>query len=118
MTAYRRMSVPLTDGELTVGVWGSGSRAVLAVHGVTSSHQAWRLVAERLPEDTLLIAPDLRGRGDAARCPARTGWHGTPTTVRPFWTPSDVPTRWSPGTRWGASSLWCSPTAIRNGCSG
>ncbi|MET8638677.1 alpha/beta hydrolase [Streptomyces sp. NPDC004680] len=73
MTAYRRMSVPLADGELTAGVWGSGNRAVLAVHGVTSSHQAWRLVAERLPEDTLLIAPDLRGRGDSAALPGPYG---------------------------------------------
>ncbi|KUJ38491.1 Tropinesterase [Streptomyces sp. MBT84] len=73
MTAYRRMSVPMTDGELTVGLWGSGSRAVLAVHGVTSSHQAWRLVAERLPEDTLLIAPDLRGRGDSSALPGPYG---------------------------------------------
>ncbi|GAA3815234.1 alpha/beta fold hydrolase [Streptomyces chiangmaiensis] len=73
MSTYRRTAVPLADGELTVGIWGSGRRAVLAVHGVTSSHRAWQLVAERLPADTLLIAPDLRGRGDSAALPGPYG---------------------------------------------
>jgi pimeloyl-ACP methyl ester carboxylesterase len=73
MTAYQQIRVPVTGGELAVGVWGSGTRAVLAVHGVTSSHQAWQLVAERLSADTLLVAPDLRGRGDSGALPGPYG---------------------------------------------
>lgn len=73
MTAYRRVQVPVPGGELAVGVWGTGSRAVLAAHGVTSSHRAWQLVADRLPADTVLVAPDLRGRGDSGFLPGPYG---------------------------------------------
>jgi len=57
-------AVPVAGGELQVGVWDAepGAPAILAVHGVTSSHLAWQWVADALP-NTRIIAPDLRGRG-------------------------------------------------------
>jgi lipase len=73
VSAYRRIRVPVPGGELAVGVWGNGSRAVLAAHGVTSSHRVWRLIADRLPAGTVLAAPDLRGRGDSGGLPGPYG---------------------------------------------
>ena len=50
MTAYELTSVPVRGGSLAVGVWGPADAdvTVLAVHGVTSSHQSWPLVADEL----------------------------------------------------------------------
>ncbi len=70
------------DGAMTeraveraeLAAWEAGpavAPAVLAVHGVTASHVAWRAVTRQLPE-LRLVAPDLRGRGAAATCPGRT----------------------------------------------
>lgn len=73
MTAYRRMMVPVEGGELTVGVWGHGGPVVLAVHGVTASHLAWAVVAERLGPEATLAAVDLRGRGGSAGLPGPYG---------------------------------------------
>jgi pimeloyl-ACP methyl ester carboxylesterase len=42
---------------------------VVAVHGITASHVAWRAVAQQLSGVTVL-APDLRGRGDSAHLSA------------------------------------------------
>jgi pimeloyl-ACP methyl ester carboxylesterase len=62
-------SVPVTGGRLFVARSGprpAQARAVVvAVHGITASHQAWRAVARMLP-DVCLLAPDLRGRGRSA----------------------------------------------------
>jgi lipase len=47
---------------------------VLAVHGITASHLAWRAVARELAgEPVSLLAPDLRGRGHSARLPGPYG---------------------------------------------
>jgi pimeloyl-ACP methyl ester carboxylesterase len=48
---------------------------VLAVHGITSSHMAWRTVARELADRTrvCLLAPDLRGRGHSAALPGPYG---------------------------------------------
>lgn len=64
MTRYCTHDVAVPGGALRVGVWDApaGAPTALLVHGVTSSHLAWGLVAERLP-GVRLIAPDLRGRG-------------------------------------------------------
>jgi len=62
---YRTIDVPVSGGDLRVGVWDPGGdvqHTVLAVHGVTSSHLAWPFVVAQLP-GTRVIAPDLRGRG-------------------------------------------------------
>lgn len=64
--------VPVPGGILSVGQAGPPPReaeaVVLAVHGVTSSHLAWRTVARELNREAAvaLLAPDLRGRGRSA----------------------------------------------------
>lgn len=53
----------LAGAELAA--WDSGpadGEPLLAIHGVTASHLAWRVLARHLP-DRRLITPDLRGRG-------------------------------------------------------
>lgn len=72
MTAYRRTTVPVPGGDLTVGIWGTGGQVVLALHGVTSTHLAWQWVADRLGATTL-VAPDLRGRGGSGPLPGPYG---------------------------------------------
>lgn len=59
------MRIPVAGGELTVRVWGDGPRTVLALHGITANHLAWRAVADRIPPGIRVVAPDLRGRGDS-----------------------------------------------------
>lgn len=63
------------DGAMSLATWEHGpadAAAVLAVHGVTASHVAWRAV-ERLLPDRRLITPDLRGRGRSRELPAPYG---------------------------------------------
>lgn len=66
---YRTTSVPVDGGAVHVGVWEpvgvSDPPSVLMIHGITSSHRAWDLVAEGLT-GVRVIAPDLRGRGRSA----------------------------------------------------
>jgi len=78
MTGYRELDVPVRGGLLHAGSWTSGGsdRVVLAIHGITSSHRAWPLVAGRLTgaePDVLVLAPDLRGRGRSADLPGPWG---------------------------------------------
>lgn len=75
MTSYTTLSTPVDGGLLAAGVWRGEERAapvVLALHGITASHVAWRLVAERL-EGIRVIAPDLRGRGRSNELPGPYG---------------------------------------------
>jgi lipase len=71
--------VPVAGGVLSVARAGASlDRAegvVLAVHGITASHLAWRAVARELVEETgvCVLAPDLRGRGRSSRLPAPYG---------------------------------------------
>ena len=65
--AYRTVDVPVSGGDLRVGVWDpdpdlADAPSVLMIHGVTASHLAWPFVVDRLP-GVRAIAPDLRGRG-------------------------------------------------------
>lgn len=79
----RQIDVAVRGGLLHTGVWESAdlgpddaaARTVLAVHGVTSSHLAWGLVAERLvaTPGTRVLAPDLRGRGRSSDLPGPWG---------------------------------------------
>ena len=46
---------------------------VLALHGITSNSRAWDAVARELGDDVRLVAPDLRGRGDAGAEPGPYG---------------------------------------------
>lgn len=81
---YRTEDVPVRGGNLRVGVWDSADlgasrppeRVILAVHGVTASHRAWSLVAERLTAEpgVRVLAPDLRGRGRSADLPGPWGF--------------------------------------------
>lgn len=62
---YSVVTVPVSGGELTVGVWepvGEITDTIVAIHGVTASHLAWMDVVPTLP-GVRIIAPDLRGRG-------------------------------------------------------
>lgn len=79
--SYTLETVPVDGGELTVGVWGAGTpitgsgRLVVAAHGITSSHQAWSLVGQRLGADHRVVAVDLRGRGGSRDLPGPYGMH-------------------------------------------
>lgn len=63
-------AVPVAGGDLCVGVWEAEDGAedaptVVCLHGITSSHLAFRWLAEALP-GWRIIAPDLRGRAGSA----------------------------------------------------
>jgi lipase len=72
-------AVPVSGGMLHVPRAGPPPGAaevvVLAVHGVTASHVAWRAVARTLTGDAgvCVLAPDLRGRGRSATLPGPYG---------------------------------------------
>jgi lipase len=74
-----RYEVPVAGGALMVARAGPSPDAaeavVLAVHGVTASHVAWRTVARELARVThaCVLAPDLRGRGRSATLPGPYG---------------------------------------------
>jgi pimeloyl-ACP methyl ester carboxylesterase len=71
--------VAVAGGELEVARSGpppdEADAVVLAVHGITASHEAWRAVARELaPRAGLcVLAPDLRGRGRSADLPGPYG---------------------------------------------
>ena len=68
-------AVPVAGGRLHVAragpAPGDAEAVVLAVHGITASHVAWRAAARALLErvDVCVLAPDLRGRGRSAQLP-------------------------------------------------
>jgi pimeloyl-ACP methyl ester carboxylesterase len=71
-----RFDVPVAGGALNVARAGplahEADIVVLAVHGVTASHMAWRTVARELlagRSRACFLAPDLRGRGRSATLP-------------------------------------------------
>jgi lipase len=74
-----RYDVPVAGGALHVARAGppaaDSEGAVLAVHGVTAAHTAWRAVARELTGEApiCLLAPDLRGRGHSAQLPGPYG---------------------------------------------
>ncbi|MDY0909408.1 alpha/beta hydrolase [Microbacterium sp. CFBP9034] len=74
---YRTIGVPVSGGDLRVGVWDPDPAEpdapdVLLIHGVTASHLAWPFVVDRLP-GVRAIAPDLRGRGASNRLEGPAG---------------------------------------------
>jgi pimeloyl-ACP methyl ester carboxylesterase len=68
-------AVPVAGGWLHVGRAGPApahaDAVVVAVHGITASHVAWRAAVRELLEraDVCVLAPDLRGRGRSAHLP-------------------------------------------------
>jgi lipase len=76
-------SIPVAGGRLHVAragpAPGDAEAVVVAVHGITASHLAWRAAVRALLErvDACVLAPDLRGRGRSAQLPphARFGAH-------------------------------------------
>ncbi|HEY1652425.1 MAG TPA: alpha/beta hydrolase [Acidimicrobiales bacterium] len=68
-----QQSVEVHGGELHVTRFGSGSRAVLGIHGITASSMSLAVVARHLGDDITLLAPDLRGRGASAGLPGPYG---------------------------------------------
>ena len=74
-TDYTTLDVPVRGGVLRTAVWGPADPAaptVLAVHGVTSSHMQWAVLADAL-QGVRIIAPDLRGRGRSSGLPGPYG---------------------------------------------
>jgi pimeloyl-ACP methyl ester carboxylesterase len=73
------VEVPVAGGALTVACAGpppeAGRPAVLALHGMTSCHMAYRTVARLLVSSApvSLLAPDMRGRGRSADLPEPYG---------------------------------------------
>jgi lipase len=71
--------VPVAGGPLKVARAGprvrDAERVILAVHGITASHVAWRAVARELCSESgvCLLVPDLRGRGGSAALPGPYG---------------------------------------------
>lgn len=76
---FRTREVRVQGGTLHVAQAGPPPReagaVVLAVHGITSSHMAWRTVARDLGRHAgvSLLAPDLRGRGRSGALPGPYG---------------------------------------------
>lgn len=78
-TTKHLRDVPVRGGFLRVARHGPGAGApvVLAVHGITGSHEAWHLVAPLLAAAGLtVLAPDLRGRGASAGLPGPSSMAG------------------------------------------
>lgn len=67
MTAAAELTPSLVvTSRLTMNVWTSGpedGRPVLLIHGNLTTGGFWRYVADLLPEDVRVIAPDMRGFG-------------------------------------------------------
>ena len=64
---YERTTLTTRGGDLTVGSWGtSEAHAVVALHGVTSTHQDFVPFAEAARGRLRVVAPDLRGRGGSS----------------------------------------------------
>jgi pimeloyl-ACP methyl ester carboxylesterase len=67
---YVAVEAPVDGGTLGGGEWNPDAAGLplLAIHGITANHRAWRLAAGALG-DTRIIAPDMRGRGRSGDLP-------------------------------------------------
>lgn len=73
---YSVHDVPVDGGMLRVGRWqgdGPVERVILAVHGITATHMSWQSVGAAVPAGTVVLAPDLRGRGRSGSLPGPSG---------------------------------------------
>lgn len=73
MAEAHDQAVDVSGGRLHVTRFGSGSRAVLGIHGITASSMSMAVVARYLGNEYTLLAPDLRGRGASAGLPGPFG---------------------------------------------
>lgn len=73
MTTPDVFDVAVDGGNLAVARWGTGDRLILAPHGITANFTSWTMIAEALPDDVTMLAPDLRGRGFSAGLPGPYG---------------------------------------------
>ena len=74
------VAVPVRGGEMLVARWGpedAPDGVVLAVHGGTSSHRCWQLVAGHLVPGRTVVAPDLRGAASSSDLPPPYGMAAT-----------------------------------------
>jgi lipase len=74
---YKEVDVAVDGGTLRAGVWdpvlpAPAAPTVLAVHGITATHQAWTWLVDELP-GARVVAPDLRGRGRSNALPGPFG---------------------------------------------
>jgi pimeloyl-ACP methyl ester carboxylesterase len=75
-----RFELPVAGGRLNVARAGPPVRhsegVVVALHGITASHMAWRTAVRALVAETgiTVLAPDLRGRGRSAGLPGPYGF--------------------------------------------
>jgi pimeloyl-ACP methyl ester carboxylesterase len=75
-----RFELPVAGGQLNVARAGPPRRraegVVVALHGITASHMAWRAAARALVAENgiCVLAPDLRGRGRSAGLPGPYGF--------------------------------------------
>jgi lipase len=75
-----RYELPVAGGCLNVARAGTdvpdADRVVVALHGITASHMAWRAVARVLATERgiCVLAPDLRGRGRSDGLPGPYGF--------------------------------------------
>jgi pimeloyl-ACP methyl ester carboxylesterase len=67
------IDVPVDGGALRALSFGTGSRLIVAAHGITASGMSFRSVARQLPPGWRLVAVDLRGRGGSAHLPGPFG---------------------------------------------
>ncbi len=68
------LSVPVAGGDLVVGRWGRGRRAVVASHGITANLAGFgHLAAALADDDVTFLALDHRGRGGSAHLPGPYG---------------------------------------------
>lgn len=73
---YSVHDVAVRGGQLRVGRWqgdGPVERVILAVHGITATHMSWASIGEAVPAGTVILAPDLRGRGRSGALPGPSG---------------------------------------------
>ncbi len=66
MSFVDNVEVKFKDRTIPLTIAGSG-RPCLLIHGYPLSRKMWNRVLEDLREDWLVIAPDLRGFGEAAK---------------------------------------------------
>lgn len=72
----QRLDVPVAGGTLAVYRLGDApddAPLVIAAHGITGNHAFWPPVVRALGDRAVVLAPDLRGRGESRELPEPFG---------------------------------------------